>query len=69
MSWTPEKIDKLKELWGTGSTASQIAKILGDMTRNAVIGKAYRLNLSSKSFSKKTSFKNNSQASITDINM
>ena len=48
MSWTEAKVRKLKELWGKGSTASQIAEILGDMSRNAVIGKAHRLNLSSK---------------------
>ena len=48
MSWNEEKISKLKELWGKGSTASQIAEIIGGITRNAVIGKAHRLNLSSK---------------------
>ena len=48
MSWTETKVKKLKELWGKGSTASQIAEIIGDMSRNAVIGKAHRLNLSSK---------------------
>jgi len=48
MSWNPEKITKLKELWGSGKTASQIAEIIGDMSRNAVIGKAHRLNLSTK---------------------
>ena len=48
MSWTEEKIEKLKELWGKGNTASQIATIIGGMSRNAVIGKAHRLNLSSK---------------------
>ena len=48
MSWTEEKIRKLKELWGKGNTASQIAEIIGGITRNAVIGKAHRLNLSAK---------------------
>ena len=48
MSWNEEKVRKLKELWGKGSTASQIAEIIGGLTRNAVIGKAHRLNLSSK---------------------
>ena len=48
MSWTEEKVAKLKELWGKGNTASQIAEILGGITRNAVIGKAHRLNLSAK---------------------
>ena len=48
MSWNDEKVQKLKELWGKGSTASQIAEIIGGISRNAVIGKAHRLNLSSK---------------------
>ena len=48
MSWTEEKVNKLKELWGKGKTASQIAEIIGGVSRNAVIGKAHRLNLSSK---------------------
>ena len=48
MGWTEEKVNKLKELWGRGSTASQIAEIIGGVSRNAVIGKAHRLNLSSK---------------------
>ena len=48
MSWTEEKVNKLKELWGKGNTASQIAVIIGGISRNAVIGKAHRLNLSAK---------------------
>ena len=48
MSWTIEKVEKLKELWGKGNTASQIAEIIGGVSRNAVIGKAHRLNLSAK---------------------
>ena len=48
MSWTDEKVNKLKNLWGKGQTASQIAEILGGVSRNAVIGKAHRLNLSAK---------------------
>tara|TARA_B100001123_G_C15039209_1_gene918762 strand:- start:7 stop:522 length:516 start_codon:yes stop_codon:yes gene_type:complete len=48
MSWTEEKVKKLKELWGKGNTASQIAEIIGGVSRNAVIGKAHRLNLSAK---------------------
>ena len=48
MSWNEEKVNKLKELWGKGSTASQIAEIIGGISRNAVIGKAHRLNLSAK---------------------
>ena len=48
MSWTEEKVAKIKELWGKGNTASQIAEIIGGLSRNAVIGKAHRLNLSAK---------------------
>ena len=48
MSWNDEKVCKLKELWGKGNTASQIAEIIGGLSRNAVIGKAHRLNLSQK---------------------
>ena len=40
MTWTVDKIDKLKQLWGNGNTASEIAQIIGDVTRNAVLGKA-----------------------------
>ena len=38
MSWTEEKVEKLKELWGKSNTASQIAEIIGGISRNAVIG-------------------------------
>ena len=55
MSWTSEKVEKLKELWSKGHTASQIAEALGDTTRNAVIGKAHRLNLEARAPSKQTS--------------
>ena len=48
MSWNDEKVAKLKELWGKSNTASQIAEIIGGLSRNAVIGKAHRLNLSAK---------------------
>ena len=48
MSWTDERVDKLKELWGEGMSASQIAKVLGGVTRNAVIGKVHRLGLSNR---------------------
>jgi GcrA cell cycle regulator len=54
MSWTDDKITKLKELWGKGNTASQIAEIIGGISRNAVIGKAHRLNLSAKIKSRST---------------
>ena len=65
MSWNDEKVEKLKELWGKGSTASQIAEIIGGISRNAVIGKAHRLNLSSKiktrNASSSQNFDNNSK--------
>ncbi|HYI40329.1 MAG TPA: GcrA family cell cycle regulator [Allosphingosinicella sp.] len=48
MSWTDERIDRLKELWTQGNTASQIADELGGVSRNAVIGKAHRLGLQSR---------------------
>ena len=48
MGWSEEKVNKLKDLWGKGQTASQIAEIIGGISRNAVIGKAHRLNLSAK---------------------
>ena len=55
MSWTNEKVEKLKELWSKGHTASQIAEMLGDTTRNAVIGKAHRLDLEARAPSKQSS--------------
>ena len=67
MSWNEEKVAKLKELWGKGNTASQIAEIIGGLSRNAVIGKAHRLNLSlkikSRSYSHAGSFQKNSEES------
>ena len=48
MAWTEERIEKLTKLWTEGLTASQIAQELGDVTRNAVIGKAHRLGLSGR---------------------
>ncbi len=63
MSWTDDKVNKLKELWGKGKTASQIAEIIGGITRNAVIGKAHRLNLSSKIKTRSAiNFKNSQKA-------
>ena len=59
MSWTPEREQKLRELWKKGHTASQIANLLGDTTRNAVIGKAHRLNLNARAPSKNSSYKIN----------
>ena len=67
MSWTTEKVEKLRELWGKGNTASEIAQILGGVTRNAVIGKAHRLNLSGKIQTKKnlSSKTNNNQNKVS----
>ncbi len=48
MSWTDERVEKLKELWAEGMSASQIAKTMGGVTRNAVIGKVHRLGLSNR---------------------
>ena len=48
MSWTDERVELLKKLWGEGQSASQIAKELGGITRNAVIGKVHRLGLSNR---------------------
>lgn len=46
--WTEERVEKLRTLWLSGLTARQIADRLGDVTRNAVIGKAHRLGLSQR---------------------
>src|SRR5829696_8536452 len=48
MSWTEERIERLKAMWTKGATASQIADELGGVSRNAVIGKAHRLGLESR---------------------
>ena len=48
MSWTDERVELLKKMWGEGQSASQIAKELGSVTRNAVIGKVHRLGLSNR---------------------
>jgi len=48
MSWTEDRVNLLKKLWGEGKTAAEIAKELGGVTRNAVIGKAHRLKLSNR---------------------
>ena len=67
MSWTEEKVSKLKELWGKGNTASQIAEIIGGISRNAVIGKAHRLNLSAK-IKTRTATSNKNFDSNVDVN-
>ena len=68
MSWTEEKVAKLKELWGKGSTASQIAEIIGGISRNAVIGKAHRLNLSAKIKTRTATSNQNFENSLDEKN-
>ena len=69
MSWTEEKVAKLKELWGKGNTASQIAEIIGGISRNAVIGKAHRLNLSAKIKTRTAISNQNFENSIDENNV
>ena len=69
MSWTDEKVNKLKDLWGKGQTASQIAQIIGGVSRNAVIGKAHRLNLSAKIKTRSTISNNNFNTSSSTNNV
>ena len=69
MSWTEEKVAKLKELWGKGNTASQIAEIIGGISRNAVIGKAHRLNLSAKIKTRTATSNQNFDNSINEKNI
>ena len=68
MSWTDEKVAKLKELWGKGNTASQIAEIIGGISRNAVIGKAHRLNLSAKIKTRTAASSKNFDSSMQENN-
>ena len=68
MSWTEEKVTKLKELWGKGNTASQIAEIIGGISRNAVIGKAHRLNLSAKIKTRAAASTQNFESSLDERN-
>jgi len=69
MSWTEEKVEKLKELWGKGNTASQIAEIIGGISRNAVIGKAHRLNLSAKIKTRSAASNQSFENSINEKNI
>ena len=70
MSWTPEREQRLKDLWKKGHSGSEIAYILGGTTRNAVIGKAHRLNLPARTVSKravrKTDEENKSKGNSTE---
>ena len=69
MSWDDNKVAKLKELWGKGSTASQIAEIIGGISRNAVIGKAHRLNLSAKIKTRVATSPQNFDRSVNEKNI
>ena len=48
MGWTDERVEQLRSLWTEGLSASQIARVLGGVTRNAVIGKVHRLGLAGR---------------------
>jgi GcrA cell cycle regulator len=48
MNWTEERVEALKKYWAEGLSASQIAALLGGVSRNAVIGKVHRLKLSGR---------------------
>ena len=61
MSWTSEKEQKLRQLWKEGHSGSKIAVMLGNTTRNAVIGKAHRLKLEARTVSKKSETNANKQ--------
>ena len=67
MSWTHEREKKLRELWGKGRTANQIADMLGNTTRNAVIGKAHRLKLAARAHSKNSQAKSREQKNQNQI--
>ena len=71
MSWDQKKIEILRNEWGKGKTASQIAEMIGGVSRNAVIGKAHRLNLSIKIKTRKvsTNFSTNDQNIENKINI
>ena len=70
MSWTDDRVEVLKKLWVEGQSASQIAKELGGVSRNAVIGKVHRLGLSncttSSSSSKSDTKSKTSVKSVSD---
>ena len=57
MAWTDDRVEVLKKMWGEGKSASQIAKELGGVTRNAVIGKVHRLGLSNRATTSKATTK------------
>lgn len=65
MNWTDERVELLKKLWGEGLSASQIARQLGGVTRNAVIGKVHRLKLSGRA--KTTTSPNRAKKTSTSV--
>ena len=69
MSWDEKKIEILKNEWGKGKTASQIAELIGGVSRNAVIGKAHRLNLSAKIKTRTATSNKNFENSLDEKNI
>ena len=69
MSWNEEKVNKLRALWTKGHTASEISGMLGDTTRNAVIGKAHRLNLEERAPSKSKSNSEKKQVNNSQLKL
>lgn len=68
MSWTDERVEMLKKLWADGLSASQIAFELGDISRNAVIGKVTRLGLTGrKKISTSTKVTERKSVKITNL--
>ena len=65
MNWTPLREEKLRQLWEKGHSGSEIANMLGSTTRNAVIGKAHRLNLPARSKSRRSTQKVNAEKDNT----
>ena len=65
MSWTDERVEALKAMWNDGKSASQIAKELGGVTRNAVIGKVHRLGLSNRTTGAEPAETEETQASVS----
>jgi len=62
MRWTPEREERLKNLWKKGHSGSEIASLLGDgATRNSVLGKAFRLNLEARAVSRRSTSKGNAE--------
>ena len=64
MIWTDEQVERLKQLWLEGLSASQVAKRLGGVTRNSVIGKVYRLGLSRKTLASRTDEASQSEVGV-----